>query len=224
MIFLIRVLNYVKRNILLIVVYPLIKKNYRQQDFFEKNFSSRPSITGKYLFFNQVDANIFKYFIPKDKIEVFNSKSENKKKSIKKIDQCRTILINGTNHYEGNIFLIEDLLKVDRQKNINFEQVFFKPHPRETEKNIELLKLFANKRGLGNVIFISKKSTLFQLPDYDSVLTAISSSIHYYSDQGVLILLSPRASKFDFTEKQYTVYISALGAMKYKIINKNGIS
>jgi hypothetical protein len=205
-------------------VYPLIKENYRQKDFFEKNYSSRPSITNRYIFFNQVDANIFKYFISKSKIKVFNSKSESRSLTIKKIDRCKIILINGTDHYEANIFLIKDLVKVQNQENVKFEQVYFKPHPRETDKNIELLKLFMKKCRLEKVIFISKKSTLIQLPDYDTVLTAISSSINYYSDQGVLILLSSRASKVGFTEKQYSVYIYALGDMKYKIINKNGDS
>jgi len=217
--FITRALNYLKRFFLLVFFYPLISKKYRKKSFLEKNYSSRVSITKTYIFFNQIDVNIFKHFVPKEKIKLYLPKGENKV-SRKKIDDCKTILINGTDYYKANILLIMNLIEIIRSEKVSFEDVYFKPHPRETTKNIELLKSFIRLNDLEKIIFLSQDSPHTQLKEFDAVLTAISSSINYFCNKGSLILLSHKASVVGFTEEQYAFYIQSTKSTKCKIISK----
>jgi hypothetical protein len=216
--FLIKVFKYSKRIFLLFFLNAFINKKYKGKDFMEGNYSSRITNTKEYIFFNQVDAEIFNHFVPENKIKLFRSSIVTKKENKLKIENCKEILINGSDHYEANVILLKDYKKIIKTVSVNIEKVYFKPHPREVDSNIKLLKLFIVRLGISNVIFLSKDLTLDELPNCDAVLTAISSSINYYTEREVLILLSSQGSKIGISDKQYLVYLKALNKLNYNLI------
>jgi hypothetical protein len=211
--------SFIKRKFLKIILYPFISKKFRGYDFLEANYSSRESITKEYIFFDKVHLDIFTHFVKKAETLFYEKNfSPNILNKVKKIEDCSSILIIGTDYLTANVLLVEDFLNIQAMTNGALESIYFKPHPRDSKQVINSLKNEFKVRKINSVSHLLKEISIFDLPICDIVLTPVTSSLEYFCNQGGIVVLSPKASKIWLSEAQFDFYNSMADKRKYKVI------
>ena len=207
-----RLKNFVLRKISYFVLYPIINKKYRGSDFFENHYSSRESVTRKYLFFNKTDANIFANFVSWKDIQIVDfpikipTQINREKKNF--------LLMILTDHFQANVILIEELVKL----NLGVERILIKPHPRESEKNKKSLISIFRKKWEGEFEFLEKNLSLNELPKCNYLLMALGSSINYFLLEEMNIYISKKASSIDYNMDQFECFINSIESEEFILI------